>query len=144
MKSSKKLSGLLATFLLSVLIVFSVKCSRTDNGVYAFFNVDVKPKMLVKASPQYPEDARKAGIEGLVVVTVIIDKDGSVLEAEPLNELPERDSNGKIIGTRKLTPPPQLVQAALEAAKKCTFAPAQKEGHPVKVKMNIPFRFKLK
>ncbi len=165
MKSSRKLNRVLAMVLSLVLIVFSIKCSQTatkekenpatvsttqqeqstitQNGVYEFFNVDTKPKILVKARPEYPEKARKAGIEGTVVLTVTIDKDGKVSEAVPLKALPKRDSNGKIIGTTELKRIPELEQAAIAAAKKCTFTPAEKDGQAVNVKMNIPFKFRL-
>ncbi len=114
------------------------------NGVYAFFAVDKKPQLLKKARPVYPEKARRAGIEGLVVITVTIDENGKVIEAVPFKKpIPVIGANGKVTEMRVWKGYPELEPAAIEAAKKCLFKPAEKNGHPVKVKMNVPFRFRL-
>ncbi|MEJ2055699.1 MAG: energy transducer TonB, partial [Calditrichaceae bacterium] len=76
--------------------------------------------------PKYPDLARKAGIEGIVVITVTIGKDGKVEDAKVFKSLPMLD------------------EAALKAAKKCTFKPAKQRDKTVRVKMNIPFHFRLK
>ena len=165
MKHSKRISRAVITFLLLATIPLSTKCSKEnqkkvnpvvitsprperssvdENGVYAYYAVDTKPEMLYKAEPRYPEAARKAGIEGTVVLTVTIDEDGNVAEAVPLEEVPMIDSNGNIVRTAKLPRHPELEPAAIAAAKECRFDPAEKDGHSVKVKMNIPFRFRLK
>lgn len=115
-----------------------------ENGIYAFYAVDKKPKMDSKAKAIYPENARKAGIQGTIVVTVTIGENGSVIEAVPLKEIINRGPNGENLGMREINNNPELELAALEAAKKCTFTPAEKSGSPVKVKMNIPYMFRLK
>jgi len=43
-----------------------------------FFKVEVKPKLIQGAKPEYPEIARKAGIEGRVVVLMIVDTNGKM------------------------------------------------------------------
>ncbi len=97
-----------------------------EEEIYEFFAVSEKPVLLHKEKPIYPELARKAGIEGTVVVTVTIGKDGKVEDAKIYKSIPMLD------------------EAALMAAKKCTFKPAKQRDKFVRVKMNIPFRFKLK
>ncbi|NOX88921.1 MAG: energy transducer TonB [Calditrichaeota bacterium] len=97
-----------------------------EEEIYEFFAVSEKPVLLHKEKPIYPELARKAGIEGTVVVTVTIGKDGKVEDAKIYKSIPMLD------------------EAALRAAKKCTFKPAKQRDKFVRVKMNIPFRFKLK
>ncbi|HHJ52955.1 MAG TPA: energy transducer TonB [Caldithrix abyssi] len=97
-----------------------------DEEVFEFFAVSEKPVIIHKEKPVYPDLARKAGIEGTVVVTVTIGKTGKVEDAKILKSIPMLDA------------------AALAAARKCTFKPAKQRDKFVRVKMNIPFKFKLK
>ncbi len=97
-----------------------------EDEVFEFFAVSEKPVITHKQTPIYPDLARKAGIEGTVVVTVTIGKTGKVENAKIFKSLPMLD------------------ESALVAARKCVFKPAKQRDKFVKVKMNIPFRFKLK
>ncbi len=97
-----------------------------EDEVFEFFAVSEKPEIIHKEKPTYPDLARKAGIEGIVVVTVTIGKQGSVEDAKIFKSLPMLD------------------EAALNAAQKCKFKPAKQRDKFVRVKMNIPFHFKLK
>jgi protein TonB len=97
-----------------------------DDEIYEFYAVSEKPKLIHKTSPQYPQLAQKAGVEGTVVVTVTIDKSGNVMVAKILKSIPILD------------------EAALEAAKEYKFIPAKQRDKYVKVRMNIPFVFKFK
>jgi len=84
------------------------------------------PTLLGYAEPYYPELARMAELEGIVVVNVLVGPDGSVLRAEIQN------------GAH-----PLLNKAALEAARKCRFSPGMQRELPVKAWMAIPYRFRL-
>jgi protein TonB len=97
-----------------------------EDEVFEFFAVSEKPVMLKQTKPDYPDLARKAQIEGTVVVTVTIGKTGIVESAVIFKSIPMLD------------------EAALAAAKKCKFKPAKQRDKFVKVKMNIPFNFRLK
>jgi protein TonB len=97
-----------------------------DDEVYEFFAVSEKPQLVNKAVPDYPDLARKAQIEGKVVVTVTIDKKGNVENANIFKSVPMLD------------------EAAVAAAMQCKFKPAKQRDKFVKVKMNIPFDFKLR
>lgn len=97
-----------------------------EDEVFEFFAVSEKPELLHKETPKYPSLAQRAGIEGTVSVIVTISKTGNVLNANILKSVPMLD------------------EAALEAAKKCTFKPAKQRDKFVKVKMSIPFKFSLK
>jgi len=77
----------------------------------------------------YPELARKAGIEGKVMVEVKINLDGSVSEAKVLESLGE--SNG-------------CDEAAILALKSVKWKPALKDDKPVACSVKIPLQFKLK
>jgi periplasmic protein TonB len=97
-----------------------------EDEIFEFFAVSEKPVIVNKVEPKYPDLARKAGIEGIVVITVVIGTTGKVEDAKVFKSLPMLD------------------EAALEAARKCTFKPAKQRDKFVRVKMNIPFHFKLK
>jgi periplasmic protein TonB len=56
-------------------------------------------KLIRKVKPQYPRAARKAGIQGTVVLRVTIGKDG------------------KTGNLRAVSGPPELIPAAIEAVK---------------------------
>ena len=77
----------------------------------------------------YPELARKAGIEGKVMIEVKINLDGSVTEAKVLESLGE--SNG-------------CDEAAILALKSVKWKPALKDDKPVTCCVNVPLLFKLK
>ncbi|MGD9487233.1 MAG: TonB family protein [Calditrichaceae bacterium] len=126
-----------------MVILFSWQCSNDNNAAPSetkqqissvvtqsdamdFSSVDVKPELVKKERPEYPEDARRGGIEGTVIVAVTIDVDGSVTEASILKSVPLLD------------------QAALDAARMAQFTPAEHDGKKVKVTMKIPYQFKLK
>ncbi len=97
-----------------------------DDEVFEFFAVSEKPVLIKKAVPRYPDLARKAQIEGKVVITVTIDKKGNVESAKIFKSVPMLD------------------EAAQTAALQCKFKPAKQRDKFVKVKMNIPFDFHLR
>jgi protein TonB len=97
-----------------------------DDIIFEFYAVSEKPALIKKVKPSYPDLARKASIEGTVVVTVTIGKDGSVENAVIFKSIPMLDN------------------AALEAAKQCKFRPAKQRDKTVRVKMHMPFQFTLK
>lgn len=75
----------------------------------------------------YPEIARQAGIEGMVVIQVVVMPDG-----KPSQPFVAR-SAGDI-----------LDKAAAEAVMKLDFSPGKQRGKAVMVRMAIPIRFRLK
>ena len=93
---------------------------------YKFWAVSVKPILLHKEVPKYPTLAQKAGIEGKVIIEVLISKKGKVI-------------NASVVGEQNL-----LSQAALDAAMKCIFKPAKQRDKFVRVRMSIPFEFRLR
>lgn len=93
-------------------------------------SVDVEPiptNMLpVKKEIGYPQIARHEGIQGLVVVRVLVSPEGKVLDFETIKY-----------------PHEYLVKAVEEHIPKLTFTPAMLEGKPVAYWVNLPFNFKL-
>jgi TonB family protein len=87
-----------------------------------------EPVIVTRVLPQYPEEAKKNKIEGVVVLDVVIDADGSVLDVAALED-----------------PDPQLTQAAIKAVRQWKFRPAvDSAGKPVSVHSAVSLRFKLK
>lgn len=93
-----------------------------------FVEYDEPPKPLTPIRPKYPEIAQEAGIEGLVVVNVYIDKKGRVKETS----------------IRKGIPNTGLNEAAVEAIRKTRFTPAMQRDMAVGVWISIPVKFRLK
>ena len=79
-----------------------------------------------KVSPTYPVMARSAGIGGSVVVEVILDESGNV------------------ISVKALSGPGLLRQAAIDAARRCGYVPARRNGQPVRGFVSIKFDFLLR
>jgi len=92
-----------------------------------FIYVEELPVPITSPKPVYPEIATQAGVEGKVLVHILIGKDGRVLRAEV-------DEHVHVT---------MLDQAALEAARQWIFKPALSNNHPVPVWETLPFVFKL-
>ena len=72
----------------------------------------------------YPELAKKAGIQGRVLVQFTVGEDGSVSDAQVTS------------GAHDM-----LNQAALEAVRQLSFEPGQRDGQPIPVQMKLPITF---
>jgi len=83
-------------------------------------------KILHFEQPEYPEQARKARIEGRVVVKVLVEADGSVGECVVL-----RPAH------------PVLDAAALASARLCSFEPGTQRGIPIRSWVALPYEFRL-
>ena len=87
---------------------------------------DVKePKKIKDVKPAYPEDAKNAGVQGIVILETIIGTDGSVQEAKVLR------------------PVPMLDKAALDAVIQWRYTPTLLNGEPVEVVMTVTVTFTL-
>lgn len=90
-----------------------------------YWAVEDKPLLTKQVSPKYPEVARKSGVQGTILVRVLIGKDGAVKQAEILK--------GKVV----------FHKAALTAVRQYEFSPARQNDRPVPVWMALPIRFRL-
>jgi protein TonB len=87
------------------------------------------PSVLQQVTPSYPRRARSQGIEGFVLLRIIIGTDGHV---EPEH-------------TRVLRSVPELDAAAIAAVGQWRFSPAiGRQGQPVRVMVDVPVQFSLK
>src|SRR5262245_54225838 len=102
------------------------EATRTTSEV-ALDRVDptVRPRMLKGVKASYTPAARAARVSGIVAVSVVIDERGEISQA-------------KAISGHEL-----LKLPALRAARQCLFAPALRDGVPVKVSTNLEFSFSL-
>lgn len=100
---------------------------------YVFIPYDEAPTPVggyesIRKNLKYPEIARKAGIQGLVVVGVLIDEKGNSLKTQVLKE------SGMKVGFE------EAAQAAVMSTK---WQPARQRDKAVKVWVSIPVRFTL-
>ena len=100
--------------------------SITEKNYVDFFDLDVKPNLLHKESPDYPENMRKSGVEGRVMLKVYIDEKGDVMKSEVVRSVNK-----------------ELDAAARKAAVKLKFTPGEKDGKKVPCIMAVPFEFRL-
>jgi TonB family protein len=106
------------------LIYFSVNGISNISGVRRSEGV-MRGNAIDRPTPSYPDEAKKARIEGDVVVEVIIDERGTVIYAYPTAGHP-------------------LLQAAsVEAARHWKFKPTLLNNESVKITGVLTFRFKL-
>jgi len=95
-------------------------------GDEGFVASSEKPRPKTRVKAEYPEMARRAQIEGTVVVKVLVGPDGLVKDAQILQSVN-----------------PILDKQALIAARKWTFYPGKQRNIPVKAWMAVPFNFRL-
>lgn len=84
------------------------------------------PVAKLNRKPKYPEVARRAGKEGVVVLEATIGTDGKARDIKVLE--------GIGYGCD---------EAAIDALEKERFTPAKKKGKPVDARIKIPYRFKI-
>ena len=84
------------------------------------------PVPIREVKPDYPELARRLGLEGTVTVKILIDKNGKPEKAEIYK------------GVNDL-----LNEAAMQAAMKWLFVPAVMNNYTVAVWVAVPFRFRV-
>jgi protein TonB len=84
------------------------------------------PRLREVASPEYTEEARKKKIEGTVTLLIVVDTKGDVVDAKVVKGL----GHG-------------LDENAMIAVKEWKYKPAEKDGAPVAVKMEVAVEFYL-
>ena len=86
---------------------------------------DIEPPVPVRTvAPDYPAEMRATNTSGIVVLGCDIDDKGAVTEAKVSKTTNEAFN-----------------QAALDAVAKWKFRPAQKDGKPVAIHINLPVKF---
>jgi protein TonB len=85
------------------------------------------PRLLREVKADYTEDARRRGIEGEVVMEIVVRRDGSVGDAKILRRLGAG-----------------LDERAVQAVRQWRFAPATRQGSPVDVLVEVSVEFRLR
>jgi TonB family protein len=95
---------------------------NVPNAVRAGGNIPL-PVRTVNVEPVYPDAARQAGIDGVVILEALIGEDGKVMDARIMRSIPELD------------------EAALAAVRQWAFAPTVVNGVAQKVVMSVTVSF---
>jgi TonB family protein len=140
--------GILAAVLTVAVLSFIPLAPRADSGTSAksetalpappeppeppevHGHLETQPELIVESVvlPEYPESARKAGIDGKVLLRVRVNRDGTVEDARV-----EKGIEGY----------PELGRSAVEAVKQWTFVPATSGGGAVEAEIVVPVGFGL-
>lgn len=91
-----------------------------------FVPVEKQPVPVKQVQPEYPEIARRAGVEGTVWIKILVDKEGKAKKALVMKS----DAD-------------MFNEPAIQAALQWVFTPAMMNNGPVAVWAAVPFRFKL-
>lgn len=85
------------------------------------------PQVVSETKPAYTSEAHRAGIEGTVILSVVVEKDGTVGEVKVVKPLE-----------------PGLDAEAIRAAKLWKFKPGTKDGEPVAVEVTLELTFTVR
>jgi protein TonB len=83
------------------------------------------PRRVKNVNPAYPEEAKAAGVSGVVIVEIRIGTEGTVVQARVSRSIPLLD------------------QAALDAIYEWEYEPTMLNGEPVEVLMTVTVNFTL-
>lgn len=96
-------------------------------GVYSAVPLGgTQPEEVDRVLPRYPSQARRAGVQGAVVVRGIVRKDGTIDNVEIIKDLPYG-----------------LGEAARDAVSRWRFRPATYRGDPIDVYYTVTVNFRL-
>jgi protein TonB len=90
---------------------------------------EMPPQVLHEVKAEYTEEAKKAGIQGSVLLNAVVLTDGTV---------------GEVRVTRSLDTTYGLDAQAVKAMKQWLFKPGTKDGKPVPVRVDVEMTFTLK
>jgi TonB family protein len=99
----------------------------TGGGPYRPGSGITPPRLLREVKADYTEDARQRGVSGEVVLEIVVRRDGSVGDTRVLQ--------GLGFG---------LNERALQAVRQWRFAPAERQGVPVDLFVEVSVEFRLR
>ncbi|MBI5214973.1 MAG: TonB family protein [Ignavibacteriae bacterium] len=100
--------------------------NEAEPPIDSFIAVEIRPQIVKQIVPDFPDIARRAGVEGTVWVNCLVDKNGRVKKAIVMK-----------------TDNPIFNESATEAAMQWLFTPAIMNDGPVTVWATVPFKFQL-
>lgn len=122
----------LTTLFLITAVAWSAAQNKAPAKVRTIVAVDITdditpPRLREVANPEYTPEARKKKIEGAVTLAIVVDTKGDVADAKVVKGL----GHG-------------LDENAVIAVKEWKYAPAEKDGEPIAVKMEVTVDFFLR
>jgi TonB family protein len=135
--SKQRIHGVLS-YAAVALAVASVAFSQTESNrnsdqnnqpeekIYSAKEVSKKVVIKDKPVPEYTLIARQHGVEGVVVLRAVFRSSGKVTNIQATKTLPDG-----------------LTDQAIDAAKRIKFDPAEKDGHPVAMFLQLEYHFSL-
>jgi protein TonB len=99
--------------------------SAVDLAYYSVRDLDVQPRALREIVPEYPYDADRQHLSGQVRVQLKLEADGRVSDLEVVSA----------------SPPGVFESSTLKALRTARFAPARKDGRPVRARMVITVEY---
>jgi TonB family protein len=122
MRPARSLAPLLAALLVAAavppLVAQEEPLTAGSEGVPA-------PKRTKHVQPVYPPEALAQGIRGIVILEIVLDK------------------QGKVESTTVIRSVPGLDEAAIAAARQWEYTPTKVDGKPVRVRVTVPVVFSL-
>jgi len=99
---------------------------KEEEEIFEYFSVEEPPKRKDVVSPEFPEMAKRAGIEGTVLLKALVNRKGTVDSVEVQSG------------------PSIFHKSAIAAAKATTFIPARQNDKTVSCWVVMPFRFVMR
>ena len=94
-----------------------------------FVPCEIMPAFVKQKKPRYPDMARRAGIEGRVIVSVLISENGRPIKAQIVKRIPSDQT--------------VFDDSAVECVMSSSYSPGIQNGSPIKVWLTVPIRFEL-
>lgn len=109
-----------------------------EEKIYTVSDVKIKPHPVIghenfqkrwSNKVTYPDDAVKNSVQGMVFIEFIVEKDGSITEAAIRSGLGSGCDEAALLGFQEVS--------------KEAWKPGIKDDQPVRVKMVLPFQFRI-
>ncbi len=111
---------------LAMVLSLVSSCASSPNSASPVSGV-VAPRVVKRVEPQYPQQLRAEGVEGVVEIAGVVPKEGGALR------------NPRVIRSDD----PRLNQLALDAIARWTWSPGFQDGQAVDVEFSTSVRFSL-
>jgi TonB family protein len=126
-RSRAGISARIAIALIAAALLIPLTAIGQDDKVYKIGEPGLTPPSVIsKTEPQYTPEAKDQKVQGTVVMRMVIDRDGIAQDIAVVQSLDEG-----------------LDQSAVDAVSHWHFAPAKKDGKPVRVFATIEVNFRL-
>ncbi len=104
----------------------TVTVKGVEEPVYNVRDVTTKPRQIKSRNPKFTEQARRAKVQGIVLLLLVVTQEGGV------TDIRVKDGLGH-----------GLDENAVKAVRKWKFEPATKDGKPVAVQLSVEVDFHL-